>query len=197
MPNSAFSGPVMAESGSTGHWTLPREIYKGVSLYSYYAWAKPKPTGQAQRGALNLAAQLRFPGARCPDEHSESDFALAAPNIREVETKCESKEAIKMEQTNTGNQPEKKFRAGAISATVWLNQGQSKTGEPRSYRTISLQRGYKDNNDEWKNTSSMRVNDLPRAALMLTKAYEYLVTMQRDDTGAPLEPTTIPEEPVL
>ena len=43
----------------------------------------------------------------------------------------------------------------------------------------------------------MRVNDLPRAALMLTKAYEYLVTMQRDDSEAPLEPTALPEEPVL
>lgn len=81
-----------------------------------------------------------------------------------------------------GNQPEKKFRAGAISATVWLNQGQNKkTGETTSYRTISLQRGYKDKNDQWQSTNSMRVNDLPRAALMLTKAYEYVVTAQPDN----------------
>ena len=82
-----------------------------------------------------------------------------------------------------GNQPEKKFRAGAISATVWLNQGQSKkTGEQTSWRTISLQRGYKDKSDQWQNTTSMRVNDLPRAALVMKQAYEYLVTMQRDST---------------
>jgi len=74
------------------------------------------------------------------------------------------------------NTPEKKFRAGAISATVWLNTGQNKkTGEPTNYRTISVQRGYKDNNDQWQNTTSLRTNDLPRAALVLTKAYEYLV----------------------
>jgi len=74
------------------------------------------------------------------------------------------------------NTPEKKFRAGAISATVWLNQGQNKkTGEMASYRTISIQRGYKDNNNQWQNTTSLRTNDLPRAALVLTKAYEYLV----------------------
>ena len=88
-----------------------------------------------------------------------------------------------MTQENTGNQPEKKFRAGAISATVWLNQGQSKkTGETTSWRTISLQRGYKDKNDQWQNTTSMRVNDLPRVILVMRQAYEHLVTMQRDST---------------
>jgi hypothetical protein len=95
------------------------------------------------------------------------------------------------QENTTGNQPEKKFRAGAISATVWLNQGQSKTGEATSYRTISLQRGYKDKSDQWQNTGSMRVNDLPRAALMLTKAYEYLVTRQQEES------TSVIEEPVM
>jgi len=86
-----------------------------------------------------------------------------------------------MTQETTGNQPEKKFRAGVISATVWQNQGQNKTtGESVAYRTISLQRGYKDKNDQWQNTNSFRINDLPRAAVVLQKAYEYLVTKQQD-----------------
>lgn len=93
-----------------------------------------------------------------------------------------AKEVSNMTQEqNPGNQPEKKFRAGAISATVWLNQGQNKnTGQIATYRTISLQRGYKDKNDQWQNTNSFRINDLPRAALVLTQAYEYLVTKQQD-----------------
>jgi hypothetical protein len=86
-----------------------------------------------------------------------------------------------MTQENTGNQPEKKFRAGSVSATVWQNQGQNKTtGETNTYRTISLQRGYKDKKDQWQNTNSFRVNDLPRAAVVLKQAYEYLVTKQQD-----------------
>jgi len=86
-----------------------------------------------------------------------------------------------MTQENTGNQPEKKFRAGAISATVWQNTGQNKkTGESVTYRTISLQRGYKDKNDQWQNTNSFRINDLPRAAVVLKQAYEFLVTKQQD-----------------
>jgi len=82
---------------------------------------------------------------------------------------------------STGNQPEKKFRAGSISATVWSNKGQNKaTGEENTYRTISLQRGYKDKKDQWQNTNSFRINDLPRAAVVLKQAYEFLVTNQQD-----------------
>ncbi|MBC8501036.1 MAG: hypothetical protein H8D38_04710 [DPANN group archaeon] len=72
------------------------------------------------------------------------------------------------------NLPEKKFRAGPIVATIWANSGISKDGEKVSYRTISFERTYKDKNDEWQTTSSLRMNDLPKAILVLTKAYESL-----------------------
>ncbi len=99
---------------------------------------------------------------------------------------------------DTKNTPEKKFRAGAVSATVWLNQGQNKkTGEISNFRTISLQRGYKDNNDQWQNTGNMRVNDLPRASLMLTKAYEYLVMKQSEESFDSNDSTIVSEEPVM
>ena len=77
--------------------------------------------------------------------------------------------------TNTNNKPEKKFRAGGITATVWQNRGQNKNGEPVTYRTISLERNYKDKNDEWKSTNSFRTNDLPKVAMVAQKAYEYIV----------------------
>ena len=99
---------------------------------------------------------------------------------------------------DTKNTPEKKFRAGAVSATVWLNQGQNKkTGEISNFRTISLQRGYKDNNDQWQNTGNMRVNDLPRAALMLEKAFEYMNMKQSDNNHTVNDSTTVSEEPVM
>jgi hypothetical protein len=70
------------------------------------------------------------------------------------------------------NLPEKKFRAGAITATIWKNTSQNGDGE---YSTISFERSYKDKNDNWQTTNSLRVNDLPKAKLVLNKAYEYLV----------------------
>ncbi len=72
------------------------------------------------------------------------------------------------------NLPEKRFSAGAISATVWKNAGTSKQGEPFEYRTISLQRSFK-KDGAWQNANSLRLNDLPKAALLLNKAFEWLV----------------------
>lgn len=89
----------------------------------------------------------------------------------------------KMEQTKTtGNVPEKKFSTGVISATVWRNVGTGKNGAVE-YNTVTLQRRYTDKDGKWKSTSSLRVNDLPKATLVLQKAYEYLVL--KEDQGTP------------
>lgn len=78
------------------------------------------------------------------------------------------------------NQPEKRFSTGAIVATVWKNNGTSKKGEAVEFRTVQLQRRYKDKKGEWQSTSSLRLNDVPRASLVLNKAYEYLVLKGQD-----------------
>lgn len=77
------------------------------------------------------------------------------------------------------NVPEKKFSTGVITATVWQNQGKGRNGETVGYRTVSLQRRYKDRNGAWQTANSFRVNDLPKAALVLEKAYEYLVIREQ------------------
>lgn len=76
--------------------------------------------------------------------------------------------------------PEKKFRAGAISATIWQNEGHKKDGTQSLFNTISFERGYKDKTGNWKSTSSLRTADIPRAVVVLNKAYEYLV-MKKDN----------------
>ncbi len=68
------------------------------------------------------------------------------------------------------NKPEKKFRAGAVTAAIWKNQ----TEDGKEYSTVSFERSYKDKEGEWQTTNSLRVNDLPRAAMVLNKAYEFL-----------------------
>jgi hypothetical protein len=73
------------------------------------------------------------------------------------------------------NQPEKKFRAGAVSATVWRNKGQDKEGSEVEYKTISIERNYTDKEGKWQSTNSFRINDLPKAEVVIKKAYEYLV----------------------
>ncbi len=70
--------------------------------------------------------------------------------------------------------PEKKFRAGAVAATIWRNNA-VKDGKENSYFTVNLDRSYKNKEGAWQNTGSLRANDLPRAALVITEAYKYLV----------------------
>jgi hypothetical protein len=89
-----------------------------------------------------------------------------------------------MEKSSPGNLPEKKFSTGAISATIWKNSGKSKAGQDVEYRTITLQRRYKDKNGQWQTSASLRVNDLPKAALVMNKAYEYLVLRDLDASSA-------------
>jgi hypothetical protein len=90
-----------------------------------------------------------------------------------------------MEKESTGNQPEKKFSTGVISATVWKNNGTSKkTGESVEFRTVTLQRRYTDKEGKWQTSSNLRINDLPRASLVLQKAYEYLVLKGQDSSAS-------------
>ena len=71
------------------------------------------------------------------------------------------------------NKPVKKFKAGAISATVWKNKNQV-NGKDIEFQTVTIIRNYKDKKGEWKSTSSMGLNDLPKVELVARKAYEYL-----------------------
>lgn len=91
--------------------------------------------------------------------------------------------APKVSQKNgipQGNLPEKKFRAGAISATVWLNKGHRANGEESEYRTVSVERSYMDKEGKWQSTTSFRVGDLPKAVMALQKAYEHAVFNEQD-----------------
>lgn len=71
--------------------------------------------------------------------------------------------------------PEQKFKAGSISATVWQNKGQDSEGKQTLYRTVSFERSYLDKEGNWQTTNSLRVGDIPKAMLVLNKAYEYLM----------------------
>ena len=67
--------------------------------------------------------------------------------------------------------PERKFRAGSVTATVW--KGVSQTGS--AYYNVQISKSYKDKDNNWKNTSSFRENDVPKAMVVLQKAYEFVI----------------------
>ena len=91
------------------------------------------------------------------------------------------------------NVPEKKFSTGVVTATIWQNSGKGRNGEIVGYRTVSLQRRYKDKNGVWQTANSLRVNDLPKAALVLQKAYEYLVLREQSTESYEVDENIIEE----
>jgi len=89
-------------------------------------------------------------------------------------------EKSKSVSVNAGNLPEKKFRAGGISATVWQNSGKRPNGEESKFNTISIERSYKDKDGSWKTTNSFRMSDLPKLSVVAQKAYEYVIFKSGD-----------------
>jgi hypothetical protein len=77
-------------------------------------------------------------------------------------------------------QPEKSFRMGLFSASVFVNEfevGDGKRKTKRSRRNVVLQRSYKDA-DEWKQTNSFGLGDLPAAIRVLELAQSYVESQE-------------------
>lgn len=78
---------------------------------------------------------------------------------------------------------EKRFKAGACVATVFVND----PGHGReARRSVSLQRVYKDADGVFRFASSLWARDVPKAILVLCRAYAHLVLQepsQHDDSA--------------
>ena len=57
-------------------------------------------------------------------------------------------------------------RDGTLSISIFENEGKEGT-----YKTYVYQKGYKDKDDKWQNTTNLNKNELLRMANLLIKAY--------------------------
>ena len=74
------------------------------------------------------------------------------------------------------NEPEKRFKAGQVEASIWANKV-SKNGYEFDSKSINIQRIYKateNGKDVWKRTPSFHRNDLPNVILVANEALKYL-----------------------
>lgn len=75
--------------------------------------------------------------------------------------------------------PEKSFRIGSVSASVFLNEaGESQ----RQFRSVNLQRRYRDG-DEWKSSSAFGLAELPQAITVLEMALKYVAEKEGEING--------------
>lgn len=83
-------------------------------------------------------------------------------------------------------QPEITFRHGPCSASVFQNE-YDRDDETFTIRSVSFQRRYLDKDGEWQTTNSLKVNDIPKAVLVLNKAYEFLTSNGQQEVEAEVE----------
>ena len=72
-------------------------------------------------------------------------------------------------------QPEKRFKIGACTASVFVNEIAGKDGKA-ILKSVNLQRAYKDKEGNFQYATSFKANHIPKAILALSKAYDYLVS---------------------
>ena len=88
-------------------------------------------------------------------------------------------EEFVVSEAQKGNYPRKKYRAGGMTATLWKNSTM-KDGKKVHYETVSLERVYQDREGNWQSTNSLRLNDLPKVAVLMQKVYEDLILREQE-----------------
>ena len=78
------------------------------------------------------------------------------------------------------DRPIKEFRAGTVLATVWTSKNAT-NGRPVPQHTVRLQKRYRDDRSgQWKTTTYFRPDELPKVALVASRAFEFLTLREFD-----------------
>ena len=86
--------------------------------------------------------------------------------------------------------PEKRFQSGGIEASIFENEIQQ-NGKTLKIKKVAFLKRYK-SAQGWKTTYSLDINDIPKAVLILLKAYEFLVlSPDSNATGEPENGETV------
>ena len=83
-------------------------------------------------------------------------------------------------QNEEKTMPEHKIRFGSVKATIWKNIIKSGKQEIEVLNT-SIEKSYKDSDDNWKTTNSYNVNDLPKLIAAATEAYIKITKKSEED----------------
>ena len=73
--------------------------------------------------------------------------------------------------------PEKVYRVGHVSASIFVNTSTREDGGEkveREFRTVSLQRSYQDEKGTWQYSGNLTLGDLANAIRALTVAQAYV-----------------------
>lgn len=83
--------------------------------------------------------------------------------------------------TQQGNQPIKTFRIKSISASIWRNDVE-KDGVTVVRHSVRIQKRFRQDDGEWKNTDYFFPEDLPKLQLVTAKAFEFVSLKESEDS---------------
>ena len=89
----------------------------------------------------------------------------------------------------TGQAPVAKFRAGQVAAAVWANDVEVK-GRTVTILKATVQRRYKDKDDNWQSSDSFNRNEIPLAIYCLQKAFDKIIEKQSEASSNKTEEIT-------
>lgn len=78
-----------------------------------------------------------------------------------------------MEQVK-GNKPKFKVTTKGLSATVWENEKEDKSGNKYTENSVVVERVYKDKEGNWQKTNSLKEKHIPKAIVLLQEVYKEL-----------------------
>ena len=77
------------------------------------------------------------------------------------------------------SQPAHKIRSGVLQVTIWRN-----TSDKGTYYSVVPTRGYKQDDDSWKETDSLGFDDLLAMAKLFDLAHTWIMHQQMADRKA-------------
>ena len=103
-----------------------------------------------------------------------------------VETRrCLQSRATRIERSVMGKEPTHRIKLGKISVAIWANE----TDDHEVWFNATISRSYK-NGEAWKDTTSLRRDDLPIATKALDMAYAWMWRKQVQLKRAELNATS-------
>ena len=73
-------------------------------------------------------------------------------------------------------QPEITFRHGLCSASIYEKEVRQTDTRTVTVQHVEFRRSYLDKEGNWQTTNKLSVNDIPKAILVLNKAYEFMTS---------------------
>ncbi len=90
-------------------------------------------------------------------------------------------------ENKMGNGPVKRFNDRLLSVCIWKNKGTDRYGQENEFHTVSISRGYKDKDGNFKSSNSLRPEDLSSVRDLLEQAENYLNGDSEEIEEEPIE----------